>query len=201
MGDRPVPDGIIDLSFAFFGSKALLSAVELGLFTELADGPLDAETLRQRLGLHPRASRDFFDALFGLGLLEREDGRYRNTAETDLYLDRNKPSYVGAWLEMTNDRLYPFFGALAQGLRPVNRRTNRRGRRLLRRALSGPRPPPAVRELDDRRQHGHGAGTRPEVPVGEYRTFVDVGTAQGNLPVQLALATTTSPASASTCRR
>ena len=74
------PIGIMDLSFAFFGSKALLSAVELGLFTELAHGPLDAEALRQRLGLHPRASRDFFDALVALGMLEREDGRYRNTA-------------------------------------------------------------------------------------------------------------------------
>src|SRR3954447_21543669 len=88
MDNQPVPDRILDLSFAFFGSKALLSAVELGLFTELAEGPLDAETLRQRLDLHPRASRDFFDALVALGMLEREAGRYRNTAETDLYLDR-----------------------------------------------------------------------------------------------------------------
>ena len=99
MGDHPVPDGIMDLGFAFFGSKALLSAVELGLFSELAHGPLDAEPLRQRLGLHPRAAHDFFDALVALGMLERADGRYRNTAETDRYLDRAKPSYVGAWLE------------------------------------------------------------------------------------------------------
>src|SRR5215212_808717 len=110
MGDQPVPDGIIDLSLAFFGSKALLSAVELGLFTELADGPLDAEPLRQRLGLHPRASRDFFDALVALGMLERVDGCYRNTAETGLSLDRAKPSYAGGILEMANDRLYPFWG-------------------------------------------------------------------------------------------
>ena len=124
------PIGILDLSFAFFGSKALLSAVELGLFTELAHGPLDAEALRQRLGLHPRASRDFFDALVALGMLEREDGRYRNTAETDRYLDRAKPSYVGGWLEMTNDRLYPFFGALTEGSadRPTAERSERRAR-------------------------------------------------------------------------
>src|SRR5215212_2509484 len=77
MGDEVVPDRILDLSFAFFGSKTLLSAVELGLFAELASGPLEAETLRQRLGLHPRASRDFFDALVALGLLARQDGQYR----------------------------------------------------------------------------------------------------------------------------
>src|SRR5215211_3906770 len=112
----PTPDRILELGFAYWGSKTLLSAVELGVFTELAHGPLDAESLRQRLGLHPRASRDFFDALVALGMLEREDGHYRNTPETDCYLDRAKPSYVGGWLEMTNDRLYPFFGALTEGL-------------------------------------------------------------------------------------
>jgi hypothetical protein len=189
MGDQPVPDGIIDLSFAFFGSKAVLSAVELGLFTELADGPLDAETLRQRLGLHPRASRDFFDALFGLGLLEREDGRYRNTAETDLYLDRAKPSYVGAWLEMTNDRLYPFFGALTEGLRTGQPQNEAKGGDDFFGVLY--QDPARLRQFASS-MTGVSMGTARALarkfPWAKYRTFVDVGTAQGNLPVQLALA-------------
>src|SRR5215210_4076300 len=189
MGDQPVPDGIIDLSFAFFGSKALLSAVELGLFTELADGPLDAETLRQRLGLHPRASRDFFDALLALGLLEREDGRYRNTAETDRYLDRAKPSYVGAWLEMTNDRLYPFFGALTEGLRTGRPQNEAKGGDDFWGVLY--QDPARLRQFAGS-MTGVGMGTARALactfPWAEYRTFLDVGTAQGNLPVQLALA-------------
>ena len=41
---QPVPDAILQLGLAFWGSKALLSAVELGLFTILADGPLTGET-------------------------------------------------------------------------------------------------------------------------------------------------------------
>jgi hypothetical protein len=53
------PERIMHLGFGYWGSRTLLSAVELGLFTELATGPLDAEALRQRLGLHPRSSRDF----------------------------------------------------------------------------------------------------------------------------------------------
>src|SRR5262249_26512378 len=57
------PDPILQLGFGFWGSKAVLSAVELGLFTALAPGPLDGEALRERLGLHPRGARDFFDAL------------------------------------------------------------------------------------------------------------------------------------------
>src|SRR5437763_8904672 len=99
----PDPGPIMQLGSAFWASKTLLSAVELGLFTELAaNGPGDAETLRERLGLHPRSARDFFDALVALGMLERSGGVYENTTETGLFLDRGKPSYVGGMLEMLN---------------------------------------------------------------------------------------------------
>lgn len=91
------PDGILRLGYAFRGSKVLMSAVELDLFTELATAPLNGETLRMKLGLHRRGARDFFDALVALGMLERESGTYRNTPETDFYLDRNKPSYIGGY--------------------------------------------------------------------------------------------------------
>src|SRR5215470_16785955 len=93
-------DRIMQVGLGFWGSKTLLSAVELGLFTELARSPLDAETLTQRLELHPRGARDFFDALVALGMLKRHEGRYANTPETDQFLDRAKPSYVGGLLEM-----------------------------------------------------------------------------------------------------
>ena len=52
-----------------------------------------------------------------LGFLERADDRYANTPETDLFLDRKKPSYVGGILEMANHRLYPFWGHLTEALR------------------------------------------------------------------------------------
>jgi hypothetical protein len=110
---------ILQLGQGFQASKTLLSAVELGLFTELARGPLDAEALRARLGLHARGARDFFDALVALGMLERQDDCYcyRNTAETDWYLDRGKPSYVGGILEMISTRSFRFWGQLTEALR------------------------------------------------------------------------------------
>ena len=76
------PDRILELGFAFWGSKTLLSAVELGVFTVLGDGPLPGETLRQRLALHPRSAHDFFDALVALGMLDRDDRGYANTPAT-----------------------------------------------------------------------------------------------------------------------
>ncbi len=111
------PARIMQLGVGFWGSKTLLSAIELGLFTELAKGPLDAAALSKRLGLHPRSAKDFFDALVALGMLKRTGTRYANTAETSLFLDRAKPSYVGGMLEMCNVRLYRFWGSLTEALR------------------------------------------------------------------------------------
>ena len=111
------PEGILALGLGFWGSKTLLTAVELGVFSELADGPLQGEELAARIGLHPRAWPDFLDALVALGMLTREDGAYGNTPETAAFLDRAKPSYIGGMLEMANARLYPFWGSLTEALR------------------------------------------------------------------------------------
>jgi hypothetical protein len=67
--EEPSPEKIFQVGLGFWGSKALLSAVELGVFTVLAQGSLEGEQLRQRLGLHPRGARDFFDALVSVGFL------------------------------------------------------------------------------------------------------------------------------------
>ena len=118
MAKKPLsPAKVMELGTGFFGSKTLLSAIELGLFTELAKGARTAEDLTARLGLHPRSARDFFDALVALGMLKRTGTRYANTPETALFLDRAKPSYVGGILEMCNARLYHFWGSLTDGLR------------------------------------------------------------------------------------
>src|SRR5688572_7021654 len=114
---RLTPDSILQLGLAFMGSRTLLTAIELGLFTELAKGPVEAKALRQRLGLHERSARDFFDALVALGMLRRKGTTYSNTPETALFLDRGKPSYVGGMLEMAGNRLYGFWGSLTEGLR------------------------------------------------------------------------------------
>ena len=46
---RRLPDRIMQLGMGFWGSKTLLSAIELGLFTELAKGPLDIKAVTRRL--------------------------------------------------------------------------------------------------------------------------------------------------------
>lgn len=118
---QPDPSRIMQIGTGFFAAKALLSAVELGLFTELARNPMTGEEIASSLGLHRRAVPDFPDALVTLGLLDRDgDGpkaRYRNTPETAAFLDRESPDYVGGLLEMMNARLYGFWGDLTEALR------------------------------------------------------------------------------------
>ena len=116
--DTGASELIMQLGFGFWGSKTLLSAVELGVFTELAtEGPLGADALAGRLGLAARGTRDFLDALVALHMLDRADDVYRNTPATERFLDRLKPTYLGGMLQMANERLYPFWGSLTEALR------------------------------------------------------------------------------------
>jgi hypothetical protein len=110
-------EDIMRLGSAFWGSRVLFSAVELGVFTELALNQLDGEQLSVRLGVHPRSARDFFDALVALGMLERTNGVYANCPIAEQFLDRAKPGYRGGVLEMQNARLWGFWADLTEGLR------------------------------------------------------------------------------------
>jgi hypothetical protein len=121
------PENLLRLGMGFWGSKAFLSAVELGVFTELAKGETDLESLSRRIGLHHRGARDFLDALVALEVLDRSDGKYRNTPKTDMFLDRGKPSYIGGLFEMANARLYPFWGSLTEALRTGQQQNEAKG--------------------------------------------------------------------------
>jgi hypothetical protein len=186
---EPSPERILQLGFGFWASKALLSAVELGVFTRLASGPCDAAQLADSIGLHPRSALDFFDALVALDLLEREDGKYRNTPDAEVFLDMAKPTYVGGLLEMANSRLYPFWGSLTEALRTGQPQNEAKG---------GGNPFDAMYRDEQklrgflRAMSGVSLGAAKAIarqfPWQNYSTFIDVGAAQGALPVQVALA-------------
>ncbi len=186
---EPTPERILQLGLGFWGPKALLSAVELGLFTELAKGALDGETLAGRLGLHRRGYRDFFDALVALRMLERRGGQYANRPEADFLLDRSKPSYIGGLLEFANGQLWKSWGALTEALRT--------GRPQIE-CQDGRSPFEAMYSDPDRLRNflqamtGLSMGTAKAIarrfPWHQYKTFVDIGTAQGATPVQIAMA-------------
>jgi precorrin-6B methylase 2 len=115
------PMHILQTGMGFFSSKTLLTAVNLELFTNLASRPLSGQQIKIELGLQERGLYDFLDALVALGFLQRtgykDSAVYSNSPDADLFLDKCKLSYVGGLLEMANNRLYPFWNFLEEGLK------------------------------------------------------------------------------------
>ena len=187
---HPTPDTILQVGLGFWSSKVLLSAVEMEVFTDLAKGPQSMESIRGRLGLHPRAARDFLDSLVALGFLVREGGHYSNTPATDTFLDKHKPSYVGGILEMANQRLYGHWSHLTEGLRtglPQNE-TRGGGQPTFEALYADPARLKSFLAAMTGISHGANMAIAAKFPWSSYKTFADAGAAQGDLATQIALA-------------
>ncbi|PTR14725.1 methyltransferase family protein [Nitrosospira sp. Nsp2] len=121
MSDAEDPSRILEVGFGFWGSKVLLTAVELELFTILGDEAMTGIALGKALNLHPRGIWDFFDALVALGFLNRAGAGaaavYSNTGQTSRFLDKNKGEYIGGILEMAGQRLFRFWSDLGPALK------------------------------------------------------------------------------------
>jgi hypothetical protein len=117
---EPSPEQIMQVATGFWGTKVLGAAVDLGLFTVLADEELRATGIERELGLHPRATRDFLDTLVSLGFLERDgagdDPRYRNTPETAAFLNEDDPRYIGGAIDIFGQQLYDVWADLEESL-------------------------------------------------------------------------------------
>lgn len=186
------PSKIMQIGMGFWASKTLLTAVNMELFTHLANGALSGTEIQNKLGLHNRSLYDFLDTLVALGFLSRtglkENSSYTNSEDSNLFLDKNKPSYIGGILEMSNNRLYPFWNNLEEGLKtgkPQNE-TKDGGKPLFE----------AIYADEDRlREFIHGMGgvqagnfmkLAHDFDFSKYHTLCDVGGSGANLSIQIA---------------
>jgi precorrin-6B methylase 2 len=176
----------------FWASKILLTAVKLDLFSLLALRPLSAKEIKYELCLNERGLFDFLDALVALGFLQRKGIKstavYSNSADADLFLDKNKLSYVGGILEMANNRLYPFWNFLEEGLRTGTPQNEiRTGRKPLFEEIYS--------DVDKTRefvtamggiQTGNFIKFAREFDFSNYKTLCDIGGAGAQLSIQVA---------------
>ncbi len=186
---QPHRNRLFEIGSAYRQAKVLLSAVELGVFSVLATGPLSAVDLAARTNVSERAARDFFDALVAMDLLTRDaQGHYRNTDEADRYLDAAKPTYLGASLDQYNCREYALWGSLTKALQTGHPAAETKGQDHFESLYT-----------DAARFHTFvtamtsgsllaAQGIAQQFPWKNYETLCDVGTAQGCLPVQVASA-------------
>jgi len=121
MKEQLNPSHIMQTATSFWASKVLLTAVEFDLFTVLADEAKTASQLGELIGLHPRGTYDFFDALVALKFLDREGdgehGKYKNTPQTAAFLNKKSSNYIGGMPEMLNSRLFGFWNHLGTALK------------------------------------------------------------------------------------
>lgn len=167
-------------------SKALFSAVELGVFTVLGKGPLPGPALTEKLGLHPRGALDFLDTLVSLNLLHRHGNTYSNTALAAQFLDSNRPQYIGGLIQMADARLYRFWGRLTEALRTGRPQSEARG---------GDNAFNTLYADSDRLESFVKAMTGLSIepgqamaelfPWGSFRSVLDVGCAEGALLVEV----------------
>ena len=188
------PSHIMQVGMGFFASKALLSAVELGLFTEIAKRKMTASEIAQALGLNQRAVPDFPDALLALGFLRREgDGPnsvYSNTPESAAFLDRNSPDYIGGILEMANARLYRFWADLTEALKtgaPQNE-TKHSGASMFAKLYESPERLEQFMNAMSGVSAGNFLAFAEKFDFSEYETLCDVGGATGQLSCTVAAA-------------
>ena len=183
------PSKIMQIGMGFWASKTLLTAINMELFTHLAQGGLSGQNIQNKLGLNNRSLFDFLDTLVALGFLSRtglkESAIYSNSDDSDLFLDKNKPSYMGGILEMSNNRLYPFWNDLETALKtgkPQNEVKNG-GKPLFE----------AIYANEDRlREFIHGMGgvqagnfmkLSHDFDFSKYNTHCDVGGSGANLSI------------------
>ena len=181
-------DRLFEIGSAYRRAKVLLSAVELDVFSALAAGPLDATALATHIDVNQRAAIDFFDALVAMGLLTRDaDGKYQNAEESDCYLDKAKPTYLGASFNQYNHREYAMWGSLTNSLRSGQPAAQTNGQDHFESLYDDP---VRFRTFVTAMTSGSMLAARAiaeRFSWEKYKTLCDVGTAQGCLPVQVAV--------------
>jgi (2Fe-2S) ferredoxin/SAM-dependent methyltransferase len=109
------PDELLAIVRGFQESRALLSAIELDLFSALGEGTT-AASVAARLKTHPRATDMLLNALTAMGLLVKTSGTFHNTATTARYLASGSTDNARDSL-MHTVHLWPRWGALTDCVR------------------------------------------------------------------------------------
>ncbi len=110
---------ISDIAFAFMGSKALFSALHVGLFTALADEGLSVADVAEKTGLDADRATTLLTALTSLGLVFRDDDgkTYRNSPAAEAFLVNGRKYDFGDYLRLQIDKqMYPFLTQLEDAL-------------------------------------------------------------------------------------
>jgi ubiquinone/menaquinone biosynthesis C-methylase UbiE len=92
---QPSPELFFATINAYQRTEALRTAIELDLFTAIAEGNETADSIGRRRQASKRGIRSLCDFLVVLGFLTKQSNHYSLTPESASFLDRRSPAYMG----------------------------------------------------------------------------------------------------------
>jgi acetylserotonin N-methyltransferase len=187
MTNLPDPAPIIDLMDAFRRSKTMFAAVNLGIFDLLAEGPMTALEVSEKLKTDLSATQRLLETCAALKLLENRAGLFSNTPEADVYLRRESPRSLAGYILYSNQALYYCWGNLEDAIREGGPRWQQ--------TFGTPGPifdhffsTPEKRRTFTLGMHGLGLSTSPAVvrafDLSGFQTLADLGGATGHLVIE-----------------
>lgn len=93
---QPNPLVIFETLNAYQRTMALKGAIDLDLFTHIADGATTPATLASRCKASERGVRILCDYLTIIGFLTKNDGAYGLAPEAAAFLNKHSPAYMGS---------------------------------------------------------------------------------------------------------
>jgi acetylserotonin O-methyltransferase len=182
----PNPQPVLDLIEAFRRSKTMFTAVSMGVFDALHEGPTSAAELASRLSANAEAMGRLLDGCAALGLVHKRGSVYENDAVAETYLYTGSAHSLRGYVRYSDEALYPMWGHLEDAVREgTHRWTQSFG-------LAGPifsaffRTDEAMRDFL-MGMHGFGMLTSPQVvnefDLSRFHRLVDLGGATGHLAI------------------
>jgi len=96
---QPTPQRFFDAVNAYQQTEALKAAIELEIFTAVAEGNTTPATLASRCKAAERGVRILCDFLTIHGFLTKEGSHYGLAPDSALFLNRHSPAYLGGAVE------------------------------------------------------------------------------------------------------
>lgn len=191
---QPNPSHIMQVGLGFWPSKVLLTAVNEGLFTHLAIKSLSISEIKNLFHWHcmDRHASDFLDTLVALKFLKREgvgeNAMYSNSDDTNLFLDKEKPSYIGGILEMMNNRLFGFWSNLDEAMRTgkLQNEAANQGENLYEAIYKSPEKTREFVHAMTGIQIGNFIAFATKFNFSKYKTLCDIGGSGAMLSIQVA---------------
>ncbi|MEP3431064.1 MAG: methyltransferase [Roseibium sp.] len=176
-------ESISDIAFGFMGSKALFSALHVGLFSVLSEKSLTPDQVAEKCPLDGERATTLLTALTSLGLVRKEGDGFTNSPAAEAFLVKGRKYDFGDYLRLQIDQqMYPFLTqlneALTDDLDPENVASYEEW-------FSDPEQARLYSKSQHAGSLGPGRGLARMVDLSKVKTLLDVGGGTGAFSISL----------------